>query len=283
MQRRFEESSKLAKRLVQQSPNDLSAKTLYLHVLVLNDEEALARPLAKKLLVAAPHDFMVLYLNGVLENRSGNYAAARSFLERAVAVNPDQSDCRYNLGIAMAHVNDPQRAREQFEKAMALGASDPSIRFEYAKVLRTLGETKLAAEQFELYQKEEKAKANRTQAAITMAQGDTELANGNPKRAAELYREAIAAMPEYALLYYKLSVALDRLGDTAGERENLLKAVQIDPGMAIAHRQLGYLAFNDGDFVSAEEHFRKAVAAAPDICRRLGQFGGDTRNRVSDS
>jgi Flp pilus assembly protein TadD len=178
-------------------------------------------------------------------------------------VNPDQSDCRYNLGIALAHVNDPQGAREQFEKALALGASDPSIRSEYAKVLRTLGETKLAAEQFELYQKEEKAKGNRTQAAITMARGDTELANDNSKRAAELYREAIAAMPEYALLYYKLSVALDRLGDTAAERENLLKAVQIDPGMAIAHRQLGYLAFNDGDFVSAEDHLRKAVAAAP--------------------
>jgi Flp pilus assembly protein TadD len=263
VQRRFEESAKLAKHLVQESPNDLSAKTLYLHVLVLNDDEALARPLAKKLLLAAPHDFTVLYLNGLLENRSGNYAAARSFLEKAVAVHPDQSDCRYNLGIAMAHVNDPRGAREQFEKALALGASDPSIRSEYAKVLRTLGETTLASEQLELYQKEEKAKAGRTQAAITMAHGDTELANDNPKRAAELYREAIAAMPDYALLYYKLSVALDRLGDTAGERENLLKAVQIDSGMAIAHRQLGYLAFNDGDFVSAEDHLRKAVAAAP--------------------
>jgi Tfp pilus assembly protein PilF len=48
-----------------------------------------------------------------------------------------------------------------------------------------------------------------------------------------------------------------------GEREALQKAVQIDPGMAIAHRQLGYLAFNDGDFVSAEDHLRKAVQAAP--------------------
>jgi Flp pilus assembly protein TadD len=262
-QRRFEESARLAKHLVQQSPKDFSAQVLYLHVLVLNDDEAIARPLAKKLLLAAPHDFMVLYLNGLLENRSGNYAAARAFLERAVAVNPNQSDCRYNLGIAMAHVNDPQGAREQFEKALAMGASDPSIRSEYAKVLRTLGETQLAAEQLELYQKEEKAKASRTLTAITMAHGDTELANGNLKRAAELYREAIAAMPEYALLQYKLSVALDRLGDTVGEREALQKAVQIDPGMAIAHRQLGYLAFNDGDFVSAEDHLRKAVQAAP--------------------
>jgi Flp pilus assembly protein TadD len=43
----------------------------------------------------------------------------------------------------------------------------------------------------------------------------------------------------------------------------LQKAVEIDPGMAIAHRQLGYLAFNDGDFATAETHFRKAVEAAP--------------------
>jgi Tfp pilus assembly protein PilF len=69
--------------------------------------------------------------------------------------------------------------------------------------------------------------------------------------------------PDSALLNYKLSVALDRVGDTAAEREALQKSVQIDPTMAIAQRQLGYLAFNDGDFGTAEAHFREAVRAAP--------------------
>ncbi len=262
---RYEEAARIGKKLVEQSPNDLDAQVLYLHVLVLNDDEQLARPLAHKLLAIAPHKFGVLYLNGLLENRSGNYAGGRTFLEQAVPLNPNDYDCRYNLGISLSNLNDPQGAKEQFEKALALGASEPSVRFEYAKVLRTLGETKLADEQLKLYRQEQKAKAARTLAASKMAQADKEIAEGDPKKAVELYRDAIAVLPDFAMLHYKLSVALDRVGDTAGERDALQKAVGIDPGMAIAHRQLGYLAFNGGDFTTAEAEFREAVRAAPEF------------------
>lgn len=260
---RYSEAAQLGKKLVEQSPHDLDAEELYLHVLILNGDDELARPLAHKLLAVAPHNFGVLYLNGVLENKSGNYAGGRAFLEKAVALNADDFNGHYNLGIALANLNQPQKAREQFEKALALGASEPAVRFEYVKVLQALGETKLASEQLALYQEEQKAKAGRTQAAISMGQGDKELAAGNAKRAAEFYRDAIRVRPNYALLHYKLSLALDRAGDAVAERDALRKAIEIDPDMAIAHRQLGYVDFNDGDFQSAEAEFRAAVRAAP--------------------
>jgi tetratricopeptide (TPR) repeat protein len=260
---RYQEAAKLGKKWIQSHPRDLDAQILYLHVLVLSDDEDLARPLAQKLLLAAPHDFMVLYLNGILENRSGNYAGGRTYLEKAVALNPNHYNSHYNLGIALENLNDPRRARDQFEKALALGASEPQVRFEYAKVLRTLGETKLAGEQLQQYQQEQKASADHTLAANKMAEADKELADGNPKKAAALYRDAIAVLPENAMLSYKLSLALDRAGDTAAEREALQKAIQIDPAMAVAHHQLGYLAFSSGDFATAEAQFREAVRAAP--------------------
>src|SRR5215469_326713 len=263
LQARYQEASKLSQKLVQQYPRDLDAKILYLHVLVLTDDEDLARPLAKKLLVAAPHDFTVLYLNGVLENRAGNYEGGRSYLEQAVAVNPNHYNSRYNLGIALANLNDPKGASEQFEKALALGAFEAQVRFEYAKVLKTLGQTELAAEQLKLYQQEQKAQADRTVARMKMTQADKELAQGDPQKAVGLYRDAVAVLPDSALLNYKLSVAFDRVGDTAAEREALEKAVQIDPSMAVAHHQLGYLASTSGDFSGAEEQFREAVKAAP--------------------
>lgn len=263
LQTRYQEAASFGEKLVQQAPRDLDAQSLYLHVLVLNDDEDVARPLAKKLLLAAPHDFMVLYLNGVLENRAGSYAAGRTYLEQAVALNPNHYNCRFNLGIALENLNEPQGAREQFEKALALGAAEPQVRFEYSKVLRTLGETKLAGDQLKLYQQEQKAQADRTMAANKIGQADKELADGDPKKAADLYRDAIAVVPGNALLFYKLSVALDRVGDTAAERDALEKAVQADPGMAIAHHQLGYLASRSGDFATAEGQFREAVRAAP--------------------
>ena len=41
------------------------------------------------------------------------------------------------------------------------------------------------------------------------------------------------------------------------------KALELDPDMAIAHNQVGYLLSRGGDLVSAEEHFRQAVRSAP--------------------
>lgn len=264
LQERYQEAAKFAQKIAQDRPGDQGAQELYLHVLVSNGDDQLARPLAATLLQTRPHDFWVLYLNGMLDNRTGDYAAARPLLTEAVKLNPDHYNCRYNLGIALSQLGDLQGAREQFEKALSLGAFEPQIRFEYANTLRKLGETKLAAEQLVLYQKAQKDTADRTEAAIKSGQAARELASGNIERAAALYREAVAAQPDNAMMNFKLSAALDKLGDRAGEIEALKKTVQIDPTMAIAHYQLGYLASVRGDFLSAEEQYRDAAHAAPD-------------------
>lgn len=264
LQSRFQEAAKFAKQLVQDHPGDKGAQKLYLHVLVSNGDDELAQPLAGKLLRSDPHDFWVLYLNGVLYNHAANYAAARPLLAEAASLNPDHYNSRYNLGIALSQLGDLQGAKEQFEKALALGAQEPQIRFEYANTLRKLGETKLAAEQLALYQKAQKDMAARTEAASKSAQAARELTSGNTEKAVALYREAVVAQPENAAINFKLSVALDKLGDRDGEIEVLKRTVQIDPTMAIAHYQLGYLASVRGDFVLAEEQYRDAARAAPE-------------------
>ncbi len=263
-QKRFVRAAELAGELVRQNPQDIEAQVLFLHVLVLGGDENQARPLAQKLLAAAPHNFGVLYLSGILENLSGNYKAARAHLEEAVKLNPRHPNCHFNLGITLSQLHDLRGAREEFEKALALGATEPQVRFEYAKVLRALGETKLAGEQLQLYQKEEKEDADRTAAAIKAGQADKELASGgDPQKAVALYREAIASYPDNAMLNFKLSVALDRVGDRSDEMEALKKAIQLDPQMAVAHYQLAYLAALTGDFVLAENEYGQAVKAAP--------------------
>ena len=260
---RYQDAAKLAEKMVKLYPGNLRAKATYLSVLILNDEFARARPVGQKLLATAPHDFESLYLNGVLDREAGDYAAARSLLEQAVHVNPNHYNSRYNLGVVLAKLADYSGAQEQMEKAIELGGTEPQIRFELATALRNLGETEQAQEQLKIYRQELQDRANRTLAAGKAAEAEQEFSKGDIQKAVELYREAVAATPRDALLTYKLALAMDRAGDTSNERAALSKAVEIDPDLAVAQNQLGYLASLQGDLSSAENYFRLALRAAP--------------------
>ncbi|MGA8153823.1 MAG: tetratricopeptide repeat protein [Terriglobales bacterium] len=262
LQARKEEAAGVLETAMKDHPADLGVRLLYLRILVLQDETAKAQPFGSKLLKLAPDNWEVLYLNGVLERRAGEYVAARDHLEQAVALNPSHYESRRNLGSVLAQLKDANGAKEQLEQAIALGGHDPEVRFELAGVLRSLGENEEAEKQLKLYQQEAQAKSDMTQAAAKAAFADQKLAAGDVQQAVDLYREALAAAPKEASLAYKLAMALDKAGDTTNERAALEQAIQIDPDMAEAQNQLGYLASGAGDTASAEEHFRLAVQAS---------------------
>jgi Flp pilus assembly protein TadD len=258
-----QDAERLARKTAELHPSDLESQRLYLHALVLTGNSAVARPLAHKLLAQAPHDFDFLYLSGVMEQDAGELEVAREHLQQAVDLDPNVSGARYNLGVVLAHLKDAAGAKAQLQKALELGASEAEIHFQLAQVLRTLGENEQAAEQLKLYQAGLQERNRRSLAASKTAQGDKEIATGSAEKAAVFYREALEATPDDGKLNFKLAVALDRAGDITTERATLEKAVQVDPDLAVAYNQLGFLAFKSGDSQAAEKYFRQAVRAAP--------------------
>jgi len=114
-----------------------------------------------------------------------------------------------------------------------------------------------------LYQQTLKAQAARAQAADKAQQGDQAAAAGNAQETVADYREALALAPQEPVLAYKLAMALDKTGDKAGERTALHQAADLDPKMALAQNQLGYLDAGDGDAAGAVQHFQFAVGADP--------------------
>jgi len=264
-QTRYPEAVQLAEKSVRLHPDSMEAQDLYLHLLVLNHEVDLAQRLAKKLLATHAHDFEVLYLNGVLEREEGRYAAARQHLEEAITLNPTHFNARYNLGIVLAWLNDPAGAKEQLERALALGpgVSEPQVRYRLSMVLHALGENEQAEEQSKLTEKELQALEDNTLALGKSTEAEAALKAGDVQKGVTLYREAVEATPNDALINFKLAMALDRAGDTVAEKTALQQVIRFDPGFALAQNQIGYLASRDGDFAAAEEHFRLAVRAAP--------------------
>jgi tetratricopeptide (TPR) repeat protein len=259
----LQEASDLSGKFAASHPLNLEAQRLYLRVLITSRDSGRGIPLASKLLHTHPRDGYFLYANGLFERQAGSYATARLHLQESVIRDPNFSSSHYNLGLVLLKLNDALGAKQQFEEALALGAQEPEVHFQLAKVLKTLGQTEAAGKQLTLYREAADAQSAMSLAAAMSVQAEEALNSGNWQKAVTLYREALQANPDDALLNFKLSAALHGVGDTSGERAALEKAIQIDPDMAIAQNQLGYLDSRSGDSAAAEAHFRQAVRAAP--------------------
>lgn len=257
------DAEKLAEKTWRAHPGDISAQISYLRILVTNGDWTAAGPIGQKLLAEQPHSFEALYLNGVLERQASDFSAARAHLEEAISLEPNQQSAHANLGIALSRLHDPADAKPELEKAIEMGNKEPETRFELAGVLRALGDTDGARTQMLAYQQAVKDKDNTSLAVSKSAEAELALSKGDAQRAVDLYRQAFTATPQNALIGYRLATALDKAGDLDGERTVLLQVIAIDPTIALAQNQLGYLESQRGNYADAEDHFRKAVASAP--------------------
>ena len=243
-------------------PSDQPTQILYLHSMVTSKSDR-ALDYSSKLLAAYPDQWEVLYLAGVLESRKAEFEQARAHLEHSVVLNPGYYQSQEALGTVLFELGNLPAARQHLEKAIALGDNQQEVEYELAKVLQRLGDTAQAQDKFRIFQQLRKARSDAAQAAGKAEMGDQAIAAGNPSQAASLYQEALEINPNEPLLYYKLSEALDRTKDFAGEKVALQKAIQLNPNLAEAQNQMGYLATRTGDLAQAEGYFRVAVGVSP--------------------
>jgi tetratricopeptide (TPR) repeat protein len=243
-------------------PDDEATELLYLRMLVSSHDQQ-APQVARKLLAADPDQWEAQYLYGVLESQNGNFISARAYLQRSITLRSDYDQAHAELGSVLAQLGELAAAREHLEMAIALGDSEPEVAFNLAGVLQRLGETAKAEEEIKVYQRLKDEKSDKAQAAAKTEEGDQALKEGDGAKAAALYREAIATEPKQPLLYYKLSRALDKLNDLPAEQSALEQALSLNPALAEAQNQMGFLTARGGDTAKAEIYFRHAVHASP--------------------
>jgi tetratricopeptide (TPR) repeat protein len=270
---RYQDATNLIRATLNAHPEDAGTQLLYLRLLVLQDDDAEAQPIAEKMLAAHPQDFEALYLSGVVENDEQQFAIAAQHLQAAVRLNPNHYDVRFNLGTAYERMKKNEAAREQLEKAVEIDPSKAEAHFHLAQVFRALGETANAQKQLKLF-------ADCQQATTMLALGQTKAGQaaqafeaGNTTQAISLYRDAIDALPQDAVLEYDMALALERAGDVADERVALEKAVQLRPGFAEAENRLGLVSARAGERAEAEHYFRSAIQAAPSYAEAANNLG----------
>ncbi|MGA8438242.1 MAG: tetratricopeptide repeat protein [Candidatus Sulfotelmatobacter sp.] len=222
-----------------------------------------AAPLLLEYTRHRPKDAQGFYVLGQAYGGLKRSDAAVNALERAAVLDPSDAAIRFDLGMLLASTGQTNAAIPQLEAAERINPSDISAHNELVLLLEQAGD-------------KEGARVERAKLAALKSDRDKEsaiarfnekaseyLSAGNPKAAAESYREALRLSPRDAKLHYNLSLALDRLGDFSSEGKELARTIELNPNLAVAQNQLGLLALRTGQQAEAELRFQKTLAIDP--------------------
>ena len=254
-------------------PSNDVTRLSYVKALIILAEFQTALPEIQGYFRRKPGDFDALYLMGVVDRGLGDYAAAEPLLKQAEALNPNHYDTRYNLGFVLAKLGRPQEALLHLEKAVQLNPASSEARFQLAAVLRGLGQEQRARQELETFQQKKQQSVKENVAGTKVNQANEYFQAGEYQRAADFYREALAADPGNPRTYYDFALTLDRLGKTAEEREALQTAIRLDSSLARAHNQLGFLSMQAGQEVEAEKELKAAIALDPGYAEAQNNLG----------
>jgi Flp pilus assembly protein TadD/TolB-like protein len=109
---------------------------------------------------------------------------------------------------------------------------------------------------------------------VDVTVGETLLATGRAKEAAEAFRRALAANPDDFQALLGLGRASEKAGDDPAAVASFSRAIVLQPSSFAAYNQLGGFFADRGRWIEAAQMFRKAASLAPDSYRAFSNLGG---------
>lgn len=191
----------------------------------------------------APHPRAVEQVRrGYQHLAAGDLERAEVAFEHALEVAPDLAEARSGLGVALRATGRPSEALAQFDLALS---ADPDLA---------------------------EAHVNRAEALAAL---------GLPEQAEAAFADALRIDPDQVPARIDRARLLARRGAAAhGEdrsllllraRRDLLHALEARPDMALAHHDLGWVAWLGGDLAGAAASYERAVRLDPDMVEaRIG-------------
>ena len=219
-------------------------------------------------LVRRPDDYEVLFNLGRAAARAKQYDRALQALEVAVKLQPDNVDALLELAGVNIALRDYARALYTLVRAAQLAPDRPEIALALAHAAQAgayYGDAALAFDRYLLLKPDDDG-AQRDRA---LAYGFTD---GRQAEGLKRLREYIGRHPEDALGPYYLAQLTWRDDPQAALRA-LESALRLDPKLAAAHVDLGWLMNRQGRTSEAVPHFERAIAVNPGDARALDQLG----------
>ena len=279
----------------------------------MQQEGALERAAAKYQLVLMrfPTNEFALNLMGVICIRRGEFAGAIDYLQKAMVVNDRDPETHNNLGLAYKGIHEFAKALQAFEKSLELKPGQPSVLNNLGNVLASLNQHRRAIGCFEsalslnpayvdalsnlcvslLAERQfgpaleviTRAIEHAPQRALSYNnKGRVLIAMLRYVEAADCFESAIALDATLTEARIHLSTALKQLRKEALAKATLEYVLQIEPENFEAHKCMGVLMEQTGDFASAASHFRQAIRLSPSHASAYYQLSKLSDQRLTE-
>jgi len=208
-----------------------------------------------------------LYAQGVAEIQAARFDDAIAAFRAALSCDPANSQYQLDLARALRDSNDKDRLDEAESYMLALwqrAPQDAAVNLALARVAARRGSIEDATRYYHnamygVWPSEPDANRNRARVELikflleknARAQADSELI------------ALTAALPQDLSGHLQAARLFERAGDYAGALNQFQEILRFDPANAAALAGAGETAYRSGDYVLAQEHLRRAVAANP--------------------
>jgi len=240
-------------------PKNINAQANLGVLLFFQANYAEAIPPMRAALQLQPDLWRVQALLGIAEKRTGNPKDAQSDLERAFS-NLDDQKIRIEAGLELIEIHS---ASAQLDKALSVAAKleelapqNPQVQFVTYQIARQMMDQSLLNTMM----------AAPDSAEMHMIMAGELARQGDGAKAIAQYREAIKLNPMIPGAHFQLAEQLRTSPDPAlnAQAEDEYKAaIKVNQYDALSWRQLAGILTDKGDFKTAEEDYKKALALQP--------------------
>jgi tetratricopeptide (TPR) repeat protein len=207
-----------------------------------------------------------LLKEAVTLQQAGKLDAAIQDYQQLVALYPNQPQIRSNLGAALAGAGRYAEAVEQYKKAIAI-QPDPTVRLNLALAYYKESEFQPAVRELE---KVHEAMPSNSQALMLLA--DCNLQLGDNKKVIELLKPLHKTNPADLAVAYMLGTALVRDGQTA-EGQLVIDPTLKNGDSAEARLLMGTTKMSVNDFAGARDDLKRAVELNPNLPDVYSYYG----------
>jgi len=240
-------------------PNNVNAQANLGVLLFFQANYPEAIPHMRAALQLQPDLWRVQALLGIAEKRTGNPKDAQNDLERAFS-NLDDKKIRIEAGLELIEIHS---ASAQLDKALSVAAKleelapqNPQVQFVTYQIARQMMDQSLLNTMM----------AAPDSAEMHMIMAGELARQGDGANAIAQYREAIKLNPMVPGAHFQLAEQLRTSPDptlNAQAEDEYKAAIKVNQYDAMSWRQLGGIMTAKGDFKTAEEDYKKALALQP--------------------